>query len=752
MIAEALEYASKYHLPVFPLRGKKPITEHGFKDATIDQNQIKAWWGKNPSANIGIATGRIFVIDIDQKPDEGKFGEESFQELESKLGKLPDTWEVLTGSGGRHLYFKCPSGHEVRNSTSEIAEWIDIRGVGGYIVCPPSIHPDTGRTYEWECGYEPGEIPIADIPDAWLKAIETASNQTEGSTFEMPETVPEGKRNEILFKYGASLRAKSVPALRTYKLMNEFNNQRCIPPLPDEELDRTYDSVMRYQQGKPEQEIIEQEEKRKTKESIIDALYRVDAINKYRTHDRGFGALFADLFKDRHRYCGQKKDYLKYDGKRWVQDVESLEARRTAQKLSDQIIKYAAAVDESEGRLYLKAVTKLCNIGNRENMLKDARPIYPISADELDKDDYLLNVQNGTLDLSGDVPVFREHKPDDLLSKICNVNYDPSAKCPEWVRFLDEIMIGDAEKIKYLQKICGLSMTGNTEQETCFILYGSTTRNGKSTFCETMLHMLGDYGLTMKPESLAVKPNADSRQASGDIARLAGCRFLNASEPPKKMLFDVALLKSLLGRDTITARHLHEREFQFIPKFKLVMNTNFLPNITDATVFSSGRINVISFDRHFEEHEQDKGLKNRLRQPEELSGLLNWCIEGLRLYRSEGLTAPDAVKQATEDYRSDSDKIGNFIAECLTKTGKNSKAGDVYKAYSDWCESNGFGCENKQNFFAEMKSKKIYAKSGTVDGSTCRNIIKGYSIGSDIETDANGFMKVDPETLEDLPF
>ena len=104
-------------------------------------------------------------------------------------------------------------------------------------------------------------------------------------------------------------------------------------------------------------------------------------------------------------------------------------------------------------------------------------------------------------------------------------------------------------------------MTGNTEQETCFILYGSTTRNGKSTFCETLLHLLGDYSVTMKLESLAVRQNLDSRTASGDIARLAGCRFCNASEPPKRMLFDTALLKSLLGRDSITARHLHQREF-----------------------------------------------------------------------------------------------------------------------------------------------------------------------------------------------
>ena len=452
---------------------------------------------------------------------------------------------------------------------------------------------------------------------------------------------------------------------------------------------------------------------------------------KFETTDKGFGRLYATVFKDKHRYNPSRKDFMMYDGKRWVDDVEGLAAKASAKDLSDALIKYAVTVD-NDGK-YLKEVAPLCNIRNRNNMLQDSKDIYYFTNEELDRNDYLLNLQNGTLDLSENDPKFLEHNPDMLLSKICNVEYDPAADCSEWKNFLLEIMQGDTEKITYLQKIAGLSLTGNTEQETCFILYGSTTRNGKSTLCETLLYLLGDYGLTMKPETLAIKQNLDSRQASGDIARLAGCRFCNASEPPKRMLFDTALLKSLLGRDSITARHLHQREFSFIPKFKLVINTNFLPTIVDDTVFSSGRINVISFDRHFEPHEQDKHLKEKLRSSSELSGILNWCIEGLRLYRKQGLEPPDKVKEATNTYRADSDKVGSFINECLTKTGRNSKAKDVYDAYSTWCDDNGYGCENKGNFFSELKNKGLFATSGTVDGKTVKNIVKAYTIETDFE-------------------
>lgn len=473
------------------------------------------------------------------------------------------------------------------------------------------------------------------------------------------------------------------------------------------------------------------EGKKAPKKTLESTLKEIHAEN-YETSDKGNARLFADIFKDKHRYCSTRKDFMLFDGKRWIDDLEGLSARKSAKELSDALIRYAVTVD-TDGK-YLKAVTPLCNLRNRNNMLQDSRDLSYFTNEQLDVNDYILNVQNGTLDLSGDKPIFMEHSPDMLLSKICNVNYEPGAKCEVWEKFINEIMQNDKSKIEYLQKIAGLSLTGNTSEETAFILYGSTTRNGKSTFCETLIYLLGDYALTMRPETLATKQNTDSRQANGDVARLCGCRFVNASEPPKRMLFDTALLKSLLGRDSITARFLHQREFEFIPKFKLVINTNYLPVITDDTIFSSGRLNVVSFDRHFEPHEQDKHLKDKLRRKEELSGILNWCLEGLRLYRKDGLKAPEAVQKATNAYRADSDKIGNFINECLKKTDTNSKAKEIYDCYVKWCSDNGYGIENKGNFFAEMKNKGLFATSGTVTGKTVKNVIKGYVIDTDFQT------------------
>ena len=119
--------------------------------------------------------------------------------------------------------------------------------------------------------------------------------------------------------------------------------------------------------------------------------------------------------------------------------------------------------------------------------------------------------------------------------------------------------------------------------------------------------------------------------------------------------------------------------------------------------------------------------QTRLKTPENISGIFNWCLEGLKWYREIGADPPEAVQAATAEYRQSSDKIGNFIADCLIKAeGKNCGAGAVYQRYSLWCEDNGFGCENKGNFFDELKSKGIFAASGTVDGKTVRNVVKGY--------------------------
>lgn len=429
------------------------------------------------------------------------------------------------------------------------------------------------------------------------------------------------------------------------------------------------------------------------------------------------------------RYNVDAGEWFVYDSKVWVKDVEGMRVALKMKELADALLVYTTSInDEDKKQAYLIYINKLGQFNHRATIIKDAKSLCFISQHDFDNNFDLFNCQNGTLNLK--TLEFKSHDAQDLISKISNVVYDPKATAPIFEAFIDTIMRGNADKMEYLQKILGYSLTAGTELETCFILYGATTRNGKSTLVETISYMMGNadgYALAMPPQTLARADNRDVRRASGDIARLDKCRFLNASEPPKRMNFDVALLKTLLGRDSITARHLYEREFEFIPHFKLFINTNFLPLIADDSLFTSGRINVISFDRHFEDHEQDKGLKDRLRRPEIISGIFNWCVDGLKKYRIEGATPPEAIT-ATAEYRRNSDKIGCFINDCLEYTGRNSKAGNIYKIYKDWCIINGFGVENKSNFFDELKTKGLCSDKATVGGATVKNAIVGYEL------------------------
>lgn len=469
---------------------------------------------------------------------------------------------------------------------------------------------------------------------------------------------------------------------------------------------------------------------RPIKIDLVERVRQAHATKSYSLDDKGLGALFADVFRNEARFNVTANCWFVFNGRYWEADTGAMQVAKLAKDIADALLIYGTTIeDEQRKKTFIDFTSRLGQFRFRDTMIKDARDCYYISSADLDKNLDLFNCQNGTLNLN--TFEFMPHKADNLLSKISNVVFDPAARSPLFEQFIDDVMMSDAEKKGYLQKILGYSLTADTSLETCFMLYGATTRNGKSTLVETVSYMLGGaagYSMTMQPQTLAQKQNKDSRQASGDIARLKGCRFLNASEPPKRMIFDVALLKTLLGRDTITARHLHEREFEFVPHFKLFINTNFLPLIQDDSLFSSGRINVVTFERHFLPGEQDRTLKDRLRQQDSLSGIFNWCIEGLKKFRKEGAEAPEQVRDSTSEYRDNSDKLGNFVAECLERSDRNSRASDVYTRYKEWCELNGFGVENKGNFFDELRGKNLLQKTGTIGGQTVKNVVPGYQV------------------------
>lgn len=433
---------------------------------------------------------------------------------------------------------------------------------------------------------------------------------------------------------------------------------------------------------------------------------------RYGWNDIGNGNLFADWYKNEARYVPERKKWFVYSGKAWNPDSGNLRVMELCKRLADQLALYALSLEDEQKRQgYLKFVGNWQRRSSREIILRDAASVYPVKISAFDSDPLLFNCLNGTLDLR--TREFRPHSPSDMLSMISGVTYDPEARSPLWESTVAAAMQEDRDKTVFLQKAMGYGVTGDISEECFFILYGPTARNGKGTVMETYIRMLGGYGRTSTPETIAQKQAVNSSGPSEDIARLAGARVVNISEPGEQMVLSAALVKTLTGGDTVTARFLNENSFEFVPQFKLFVNTNHLPKVTDVTVFSSGRVKVIPFERHFTEAERDKGLKQRLSQADNLSGILNWCLDGLQLMRETGLTPPPAVQRATAQYQRDSDKISRFVEEMLvSELGSEVRTEEAYRAYQDWCARNGQAAEGmpswKQSMgiYVEIKRKR----------------------------------------------
>lgn len=245
----ALHYAKK-GLAVFPLQPKSkiPATTNGFKDATTDTDKVYDWWEKNPDYNIGIATGQpsggLVVIDLDIDEDKGKNGYDVLKAWQKEHGELPETWQSITGRGGYHLFYK---SSEKEGNRGGLYDGVDVRGDGGYIAAPPSLHPN-GRRYEWEQSLD--EYPLAEVNSLVRAFLHPPKEQQSQAKEHTTATIPEGTRVDTLVKLVCSQMAKGLSDEAIRAAVRAENAVKCIPPLTDEELEKTvFPALKRYQRG-----------------------------------------------------------------------------------------------------------------------------------------------------------------------------------------------------------------------------------------------------------------------------------------------------------------------------------------------------------------------------------------------------------------------------------------------------------------------------------------------------------------------
>ena len=416
------------------------------------------------------------------------------------------------------------------------------------------------------------------------------------------------------------------------------------------------------------------------------------------------------------RYCHPWHTWLFWDGTRWKRDGRGDAYRLAVQVAEGALDGELAALEDAQGRMRHALAGRQQNL--RQRAKGDARRAeqairqtnqglsdraitaalhlaqcgLPIMPEDLDQDPWLLNVENGTMDLhTGDQ---RPHRRQDFLTKMAGCSFDPDARCPRWDEFLLEIFESCPELVEFTQRTVGYCLTGSTDEQVWFLLHGSGA-NGKGVFTATLLSLFGDYGRAVASEVLLAK-RGESHPT--EIANLAGARLVVTGETNEGCRFDAAKIKALTGSDRLSARRMREDYWEFAPTHKLAFHTNHMPLVRDTSHAFWRRVRLIPFAARFWRPDEappegslmaDPKLNETLKK--ELPGILNWALEGLSSWRAEGgLDTPLVVRQATSSLRMDQDAVGRFIDEkCRLGPFCTVAKKELFQRFTAWAEEAG---------------------------------------------------------------
>lgn len=334
------------------------------------------------------------------------------------------------------------------------------------------------------------------------------------------------------------------------------------------------------------------------------------------------------------------------------------------------------------------------------------------TASDFDRRGDLLNLRNGTLNL--DTFCLHDHSGSDLLTKQANVEYHPEGDCPHWREFMSTIFGGDTERIAFVQRALGYSLTADVSADAIFFCYGFG-RNGKSTLFEVLRRICGEYLVQLPIEALLSQGRGHrDNTGSAEVTRLHGARIALSSEIPEDRRLNEALVKDMTGGDAITARRLYQNPFTFLPTHKLWMAGNHRPEIRGLDEGIWRRINMIPFDHQFPK-DGEPGYRDRTAVLAELEtegpGILNWLLEGLRQFRIQGLNPPASVRQATERYRKESDVLVDFIDErCVQGSELTVSSAELWNAYQVYCsgERSAYSTRKAFAFALQQRGFKLH--------------------------------------------
>ncbi len=669
-------YLASLGLRVHPLspRNKVPLVDEWTRNASAKPTVIKKWVKLYPECNWGIATGfesKVFVVDID--PKNG--GTDTWAQLIEANSPPPKTLEVVTGTGGTHLYFEYPTKMAVSNSA--IGKGVDIRGEGGNIVIPPSIHPN-GREYMWAKNRAPDKIKVAVAPTWLLKKIK------EVAVIDFPSMIgtkiEKGERNNTIFHQSLLLARQGAMFNFVISAMKAWVKETKEFDMKEREIEDTVESAFKFHEGE------------KLKRKSLEAVELSDVGNTRR---------LLDGYKDLTKYAVGLGFHV-WDTKRWGYDIEGLQVKQqaiaTMDRLRDETLEELKAKSDKQSsnallRIHSWAISS--HNASRLSSMVELSKSYPAilkQAEDLDSPEtaFLLNMNNGTLDLK--TGSLSPHNKDQFITRLCPFDYNPAAKCPTWLKTLDLAFNGDKELIAYFRRAVGYSLSGDISEQCFFICWGPEGANGKSTMLEAIQRILGsDYAIMSDARVISSKEKDNHVLAS--LAQLNGVRIVSVNEFGENAVLDEELIKQLTGGDTVQAKSLYMAPFTFKPVFKIWVRANAKPIVRGTGNAFWRRVKLIPFEHAIpEKHRKPRHTIDAMLL-KEAEGIIAWAVEGFKdWHENGGLRDPQIVAQASAAYRNESDIVNMFWDECVeTSANQNSSVprSILYSTFREWAQQQG---------------------------------------------------------------
>lgn len=406
------------------------------------------------------------------------------------------------------------------------------------------------------------------------------------------------------------------------------------------------------------------------------------------------------------------RGWFAWSGNRWTADSDNLRVKEHAAQICREAADEALAVSP---KARAQSPTTL-------NSQRTARAVVSLAetklriepSRELDQNPMLLNTPAGVINLDdGSLrPQRRSRMAADYITLSTTVSPGARGDCPEWLKFLGRVL-PDPELIAFIQRFAGYCLTGSTKEDVFLFLYGSG-RNGKSTFVDQLVGVLGDYAAAIQSEQLMNSKNEQHREA---WARLAGKRLVVCSEIASGRTWNEAMLKQVTGGDSITARHMYQGSFEYKPQFKLIIHGNEQPALNSVDPAIRARLKLVPFTVQIPESEIDPMLRVE-KLPRERPGIFRWMLDGLADYQCNGLNPPTGVSAASAEYLDSADMTANWIAErCDAGPAFRAKSSDLYADYRAWTERQNEKAKSQTAFSLDLKRRGFERNRSTGKGS-----------------------------------